>query len=61
MRGVRGRPSRLVPPALRLIESGRYPLERMCTGTFGVGDTEAALTALVNDPNAIRSVVVPEQ
>jgi threonine dehydrogenase-like Zn-dependent dehydrogenase len=59
LQGVRGRPSSMVPPALRLIESGRYPLELMNTGTFGVEDTEAALNALANDPAAIRSVVVP--
>jgi threonine dehydrogenase-like Zn-dependent dehydrogenase len=59
VQGVRGRPSRCVPAALRLIESGRYPLERMCTGTFELEQTEAALTALDDGPGAIRSVVVP--
>ncbi len=59
LRGVRGRPSRTVPGTLRLIESGRYPLELMNTGTFGVEDTEAALNSIARDPAAIRSVVVP--
>lgn len=59
LQGVRGRPSRTVPPALRLIESGRYPLELMNTGTFAVEDTEAALNAIATNPAAIRSVVVP--
>jgi len=59
LRGVLGRPSSSVPPALRIIESGRYPLERMCTGTFGVEETEAALMATTVDPGAIRSIVVP--
>lgn len=59
LRGVRGRPSRMVGPALRLIESGRYPLELLNTGTFTVEETEAALNAISGDPSAIRSVVVP--
>jgi threonine dehydrogenase-like Zn-dependent dehydrogenase len=59
LRGVRGRPSSLVPGTLRLIESGRYPLELMNTGTFGVEETEAALNSIAEDPAAIRSVVVP--
>lgn len=59
LRGVRGRPSSAVPPALRLIESGRYPLERLCTGRFAIEDTEKALTAIDGDPAAIRSSVFP--
>lgn len=59
LRGVLGRPAAAVPPALRIIESGRYPLDRMCTGTFDVDETEAALGATMNDPAAIRSIVVP--
>ncbi len=58
--GVLGRPAAAVPPALRLIESGRYPLEKMCTGSFAIEDTEAALQAVTADPEAIRSIVVPE-
>ena len=59
LRGVLGRPSRMVPPALRLIESGRYPLELINTATFAIEDTEAALNAIADDPAAIRSIVVP--
>jgi len=59
LRGVLGRPAAAVPAALRIIESGRYPLERMCTGTFPVEETEKALTAITTDPAAIRSIVVP--
>jgi threonine dehydrogenase-like Zn-dependent dehydrogenase len=61
LKGVLGRPSSAVPPALRLIESGRYPLERMCTGTFPVEETEAALLSIAADPGAIRSIVVPTE
>jgi threonine dehydrogenase-like Zn-dependent dehydrogenase len=60
LRGVLGRPAASVPPALRLIESGRYPLQEMCTGTFAIEETEAALTATTSNPSAIRSIVVPE-
>ncbi|NDZ78280.1 alcohol dehydrogenase catalytic domain-containing protein [Streptomyces sp. SID10853] len=59
LRGVRGRPSRMVPPTLRLIESGRYPLERMCTGRFPIEQTEHALTVTARDPSAIRSSIIP--
>lgn len=59
LRGVVGRPASAVGPALRLIESGRYPLERMCTRTYPVEQTEAALVETPADPQAIRSLVVP--
>jgi threonine dehydrogenase-like Zn-dependent dehydrogenase len=59
LRGVRGRPSRAVPPTLRLIESGTYPLELMCTGRFPIEQTEQALTLTARDPSAIRSSIIP--
>ncbi|MEE4598887.1 zinc-binding dehydrogenase [Streptomyces sp. DSM 41524] len=58
-RGVRGRPSRAVPPTLRLIESGKYPLERLNTHRFSIEQTERALTFSGQDASAIRSVVIP--
>ena len=60
LRGVRGRPSSAVPPALRLIESGRYPLERLCTGRYPIEQTEEALTAASTVPGSIRCSVIPE-
>lgn len=60
LRGVLGRPASAVSPALRIIESGRYPLERMCTGKFSIDQTEAALASVLEDSHAIRSVVIPE-
>lgn len=60
LRGVLGRPAASVPPALALIASGRYPLQEMCTGTFAIEETEAALMATVSDPSAIRSIVMPD-
>jgi threonine dehydrogenase-like Zn-dependent dehydrogenase len=59
IRGVRGRPSSAVPPALRLIESGKYPLELLCTGQFTIEQTEEALNATGKDPEAIRSSIIP--
>ena len=41
--GVRGRHRESVKAALRLIESGAYPLERLCTHTFPVEETAKAL------------------
>lgn len=60
LRGVRGRPASAVPPALRLIESGRYPLERLCTGRYPIERTEEALTAATTVPGSIRCSVIPE-
>lgn len=59
IRGVRGRPSSAVPPALRLIESGKYPLDLLCTGQFTIEQTETALTTVGRDPRAIRSSIIP--
>lgn len=60
IRGVRGRPSRAVPPTLRLIESGRYPLELLCTSRLPIEKTEAALTTVGSEPGAIRCSIIPE-
>jgi threonine dehydrogenase-like Zn-dependent dehydrogenase len=57
IKGVQGRPSRTVPPALRLIESGRYPLEQMCTHRFSLAETEEALRSVTSDPDVVRAVV----
>jgi threonine dehydrogenase-like Zn-dependent dehydrogenase len=43
IKGVLGRPSSAVRPAIKIIESGRYPIERMCTHRFGIEETEEAL------------------
>ena len=59
IRGVRGRPSSVVPPTLRLIESGKYPLHLLCTGQFTIEQTEEALTTTGRVPEAIRSSIIP--
>lgn len=46
IKGVRGRPSRVVPVALSVMASGRYPLERMVTHRFPLEETERALRLL---------------
>jgi threonine dehydrogenase-like Zn-dependent dehydrogenase len=60
IKAVRGRPSSLVPPTLRLIESRRYPLDLLCTGRFPIEQTEQALTLYGTDPGAIRSAIIPD-
>ncbi len=45
--------------AIRIIESGRFPLEKMASGTFELADTEAAIQALA-DGNAIHTCVCPD-
>lgn len=59
IRGVRGRPASAVPPTLRLIESGRYPLHLLTTGQYTIAQTEDALAGSGRDPQAIRSSVIP--
>ncbi|KRE38966.1 hypothetical protein ASG73_00945 [Janibacter sp. Soil728] len=59
IRGVRGRPASVVPPTLRLIESGRYPLELLLTGQYTIEQTEDALAGSGRDPQNIRSSVIP--
>lgn len=59
IRGVRGRPARAVPPTLRLIESGRYPLHLLTTGQYTIAQTEDALVGSGRDSQAIRSSVIP--
>jgi threonine dehydrogenase-like Zn-dependent dehydrogenase len=45
VRSGRGRTFQAVERALQIITSGAYPLERMCTHTFGLGEVDAAIKA----------------
>lgn len=45
--------------AIRIIESGRFPLEKMASGTFELADAEAAIQALA-DGDAIHTCVCPD-
>ncbi len=46
------------PTAIALVASGRVDLDRMVTGTFGLGEVRAALESTA-DPRTIKSVVEP--
>jgi threonine dehydrogenase-like Zn-dependent dehydrogenase len=59
IRTVLGRPSRMVEPALRLLASGRYPVDVMCSHVFGLEETEKAFRTVRDDSSVIRAVVRP--
>ena len=44
--------------AIRIIESGRFPLEKLHSGKFDLPDTETAIQAL-GDGNAVHVCVCP--
>jgi threonine dehydrogenase-like Zn-dependent dehydrogenase len=46
LRGMNGQDLRAYEPALRLIESGKYPLEKMATHSFPLEDAERAVLTL---------------
>ena len=52
--------ARTYPLALELIASGAVDVRRLITHHFGLGDTEAALTAGRREPEAIKSMVLPQ-
>lgn len=62
IRGVRGHDHHSVEPALRLISSRRYPLEKLSTNTYGLRDVDRALRVVGQrvDPAAIHVNVVPD-
>ncbi len=45
--------------AIRIIESGRFPLEKLSSGTFELADTEAAIQSLA-DGDAVHVCVCPD-
>jgi threonine dehydrogenase-like Zn-dependent dehydrogenase len=61
IRGVRGRYGRALEAGIRLIESGRYPLELLTTHAYAIEDTERALLTLggEGDRGAIHVSVLP--
>jgi threonine dehydrogenase-like Zn-dependent dehydrogenase len=61
VKGVRGRDFQSVEDALRIIGSGRYPLERLRTHEFPLAQADRALRVLGErtDPSAIHVTVVP--
>ncbi|MDF2443090.1 MAG: hypothetical protein JWR01_1293, partial [Subtercola sp.] len=62
IKGLLSQDTRAVVPALRLIESRRYPLERMHTHTFGLDDIEEAVQTLagrVEGQHAVHVMLDP--
>lgn len=61
VRSGRGRTYAATEEALRIICSGKYPLEKMCTHTFGLADVHKAIKATGGKevPGAIHVVVDP--
>jgi threonine dehydrogenase-like Zn-dependent dehydrogenase len=58
VRGAFGVNAEAYIEAIRIIESGRFPLHRMSSGTYELADTEAAIQSLA-DGNAIHVCVCP--
>lgn len=61
VKGVRGRDYESVEDALRIIRSGRYPLQRLRTHEFPLSQADQALRVQGErtDPSAIHVTVVP--
>jgi threonine dehydrogenase-like Zn-dependent dehydrogenase len=61
VKGVRGHSHQAVELAIGLIASGKYPLEKMCTHTFGLGQVRDALLTVgrEKDLSAIHCCVDP--
>src|SRR5882724_10063498 len=62
LRGVAGQDLRAYEPALSLIESNKYPLEKMCTHTFSLEEAERAILTLAgrtSDESSISSTIAP--
>jgi len=59
VRGAFGVNAEAYIEAIRIIESGKFPLEKMSSGTFELADTEAAIQALA-DGDAIHTCVCPD-
>ncbi|MBV8711257.1 MAG: alcohol dehydrogenase catalytic domain-containing protein [Solirubrobacterales bacterium] len=59
VRGAFGVNAEAYIEAIRIIESRRFPLERMSSGTFEVAETEAAIRSLA-DGDAIHVCVCPD-
>ena len=59
VRGAFGVNAEAYIEAIRIIESGRFPLEKMHSGKYELADTEAAIQALA-DGDAVHVCVCPE-
>ena len=62
LRGAIGVTSRGYKNAIRLLESGKYPIERMHTHDFGLRDAELAIRTLAREipgEESIHSCLLP--
>ncbi len=59
MRGAFGVNAEAYIEAIRIIESGRFPLEKMHSGKYELADTEAAIRELA-DGDAVHVCVCPD-
>jgi threonine dehydrogenase-like Zn-dependent dehydrogenase len=61
IKGVRGRTAREMKKAIRLLESGKYPLEKLATHHFTLDQVERAIATVggEGDPDAIHVSVLP--
>lgn len=62
IRGVRGRTAREMKKAIRLLESGKYPLAKLATHHFGLKDVDTAIRTVGGEgaAGAIHVSVLPE-
>lgn len=62
IKGVRGRTASEMKKAIRILESGKYPLEKLATHHFGLNDVEKAIQTVggEGEPGAIHVSVLPE-
>lgn len=61
VKGVRGHSYESVEMAIRIIASGKYPLEQMCTHRYALGQVDEALRTMggEGEPEAVHVVVAP--
>lgn len=62
IKGVRGRTARDMKKAIKLLESGRYPLEKLATHHFTLNDVGRAISTVggQGEPDSIHVSVLPE-
>ena len=58
IKGMNGQDLVSVEPALRLIQSGKYPLEKMHTHTFSLDDAEKAVHTLAGRVEGEESISI---
>jgi threonine dehydrogenase-like Zn-dependent dehydrogenase len=58
LRGMNGQDLRAYEPALRLIESRKYPLEKMATHSFPLEEAERAVLTLAGRVSGEQSVSI---